>query len=52
MNIIRVNKAKRMVLVGHVKDVGEITDASKILTGKSEVKRQLGRPRRRWEDIK
>jgi hypothetical protein len=29
---------------------GEVRNAYKILTGKPEGKRRLGRPRRRWED--
>jgi hypothetical protein len=30
--------------------MGEIRNTYRILDGKPEVKRQLGRPRRRWED--
>ena len=30
--------------------VGEGRDVHKVLVGKPEGKRQLGRPRRRWED--
>jgi hypothetical protein len=35
---------------GHVARIGEKRDAYKILVGKPEGKRPLGRPRRRWED--
>jgi hypothetical protein len=37
---------------GHVAQMKEIADAYKILVGKPEGKRLLGRPRRRWEDIR
>ena len=30
--------------------MGDRRDAHRVLVGKSEGKRQLGRPRRRWED--
>jgi hypothetical protein len=36
--------------VGHVALIGEERKLYKILVGKSEGKRPLGRPRRRWED--
>jgi hypothetical protein len=32
--------------------MGEMRNAYKILLGNSEGKRPLGRPRRRWEDIR
>jgi hypothetical protein len=32
--------------------MGEMRNANKILIGKLEGKRSLGRPKRRWEDIK
>jgi hypothetical protein len=35
---------------GHVARIEEIRNAYNILVGKSKRKRQLGRPRRRWED--
>jgi hypothetical protein len=38
-------KSRRMRWAGHVARMGE-----KILVGKPEGKRPLGRPRRRWED--
>jgi hypothetical protein len=36
--------------VGHVVCMGEMRNAYKILVGKPEGKRPLGRPRHRWED--
>jgi hypothetical protein len=35
---------------GHVARMGEEIKVYKVLVGKPEVKRPLGRPRRRWED--
>jgi hypothetical protein len=37
-------------LYGHVERMGERTGVYRVLVGKPEGKRQLGRPRRRWED--
>ena len=37
---------------GHVAPMGEDRRVHRVLVGKSEGKRPLGRPRRRWEDIK
>jgi hypothetical protein len=36
---------------GHVARMGQNMNAYRILVGKPEGKRPLGRPRRRWEDI-
>ena len=44
-----VMKATRMRWVGHVAYMGG-TSAYRVLVGKPEAKRQLGRPRLRWED--
>jgi hypothetical protein len=49
-SIVRVIKAMRMRWVGHVAHMGEVRGAYNILVGKPEVRRPLGRPRRRWED--
>jgi hypothetical protein len=49
-NIIRVIKSRRMRWAGHVASMGEKKDAYRILVGKPEGRRPLGRPRRRWED--
>jgi hypothetical protein len=35
---------------GHVARIGERRGVYRVLVGKSEGKRPLGRPRRRWED--
>jgi hypothetical protein len=42
-------KSRRMKRVGHVMRMGD-ENAYKILVGKPEGKRPLGRPRCRWED--
>jgi hypothetical protein len=49
-SIIRIIESKRMRWVGYVARMGAKRNAYKILVGKPEVKRSLGRPRRRWED--
>ena len=49
-NIVRVIKSRRMRWVGHVSCMGEERGAYRVLVGKPEGKRPLGRPRRRWLD--
>jgi len=49
-NIVRVVKSRRMRWAGHVAHVGEGRGVHRVLVGKPEGKRPLGRPRRRWED--
>jgi hypothetical protein len=49
-DIIRQVKSKRMRWAGHVARMGEERNLCKVLAGKPEGKRPLGRPRRRWED--
>jgi hypothetical protein len=49
-SIIRVIKARRMRWAGHVARTGVVRGAYKILVGRPEGRRPLGRPRRRWED--
>ena len=49
-NIVRVVKSRRMRLVGHVARMGEGRRVHRVLVGKPEGKRPLGRPRRRWEE--
>ena len=39
-----------MRLVGHVARMGEMRGSYRVLVGKPEVKRPLGRPRRGWDD--
>jgi hypothetical protein len=51
-NIVRVVKSRRMSWAGHVARMGEDRGVHRLLVGKSEGKRSLGRPRRRWEDNK
>jgi hypothetical protein len=49
-NIIRMIKSRRMRWAGHVARMGVTRNAYRILVGKPEGKRPLGRPRRRWVD--
>jgi hypothetical protein len=48
-NIVRVVKSRKMRWAGHVARM-EYRGVHKVLVGKPEGKRSLGRPRRRWED--
>jgi len=50
LNIVRVIKSRRMRWTVHVACMGERRGVYRILVGKPEGKRPLGRPRRRWED--
>jgi len=49
-NIVRVIKSGRMRWAEHVARMGERRGVYRVLVGKPEGKRPLGRPRRRWED--
>jgi hypothetical protein len=49
-NIIRMKKSRRMRWAGHVARMGEKRNAYRILVGKPEGKRPLGRPRYRSVD--
>jgi len=49
-NIVQVVKSRRMRWVGHVARMGEGRGVHRVLVGKPEGKRPLGRPRCRWED--
>jgi hypothetical protein len=51
-SIVRVIKERTMRWAGHVARMGEVRGAYNILVGRHEGRRPLGRPRRRWEDIK
>ncbi|KAJ4429380.1 hypothetical protein ANN_21537 [Periplaneta americana] len=51
-DIIRNIKSRRLRWAGHVAHMGESINAYSVLVGRPEGKRPLGRPRRRWEDIK
>jgi hypothetical protein len=47
-NIIRMIKAKKMKWAGYVARMGKKRNEYRILVGKLEGKRPLGRPSRRW----
>ena len=49
-NIVRVIKSRRMRWAGHVARMGEERGVYRVLVGKPEGRRPLGRPRRRWAD--
>jgi hypothetical protein len=49
-NIVRAIKSRRMGWAGHVARMGERRRVYRVLVGKPEEKRPLGRLRRRWED--
>ena len=49
-NIVRVIKSRRMRWAGHVACMGEERGVYRVLVGKLEGRRPLGRPRRRWVD--
>ena len=49
-NNVRVVKSRRMRWAGHVARMGEGRVVQRVLMGKPEGKRPMGRPRRRWED--
>jgi len=49
-NIVRVIKSRRMRWTGHVACMGEERGVYRVLVGKPEGRRPLGRPRRRWVD--
>ena len=48
-NIVRVIKSRRMRRAGHVAPKWERRGVCRVLAGKPEGKRPLGRLRRRWE---
>jgi len=49
-NIVQVIKSRRIRWVGHVARMGEGRGVYRVLVGKPEGRRPLGRPSRRWED--
>jgi hypothetical protein len=49
-SIIRIIKSSRMRWAGYVARMGEKRNVYRLLVGKPERKRSLGRPRRRWID--
>jgi len=46
-NIVRVIKSKRMIWAGYMARMGEERGVYRVLVGKAEGKKPLGRPRRR-----
>ena len=50
LNIVRVTKLRRMRWAGYVARMGEGRGVYRVLVGKPDGKRPLGRPRHRWED--
>ena len=49
-NIVRVIKSRRMRWARHVARMGEERGMYRVLVGKPEGRRPMGRPRRRWVD--
>jgi hypothetical protein len=50
-NIVRVIKSSTLRWTGHVARMGEGRGVYKVMVGKPEGRRPLGRPRRRWRII-
>ena len=50
-NIFRVRKSRRMRWAGHIARMTESKCVYRVLVGKPEETRPLGRPRHRWEII-
>ena len=50
-NIFRMMNSRKMRWAGHGARMGKRRGVYRVLVGKPEGKRPLGRPRRRWEDI-
>jgi hypothetical protein len=50
-SIIRIMRARRMSWTGHVAQKEVKRNAYRLLVGKPEARRPLGRSRRRWLDI-
>jgi hypothetical protein len=50
LSIIRMIKTRRMRWAGHVARMGKNRNEYKLLMGKPEGKRPLGRPKRKWVD--
>ena len=49
-NIVRMIKSRRMRWAGHVARMGVERGVYRVLVGKPEGRRPLGRPKRRWAD--
>ena len=50
LNVIRNLKSRRLRWAGHVAHIEQSRNAYRVLVGKPEGSRPLGRPRRTWED--
>jgi hypothetical protein len=50
-SIVRVVKSRRIRWAGHGGRMGEGRGVHRVLVGKPEGKRPMGRPRRRWEEV-
>jgi hypothetical protein len=50
-SMIRIINVRRMRWAAHVTRMGENRNTYRLLVGKPEGKRPLGRPRRRWVDL-
>jgi len=48
--IVRLIKSRRMRWAGHIACMGERKGLYRVLVGKPEGKRPIGRPRHRWDD--
>jgi hypothetical protein len=48
-NMIRVIKSRKIIWVGHVARMEKRGGAYRVLMGKPDGKRRLGKPRHRWE---
>jgi hypothetical protein len=48
LNVIRMVKLRRLRCAGHVAQMGKKRNACRLLVGKPERKRPVGRQRRRW----
>jgi hypothetical protein len=51
-DIVMMVKSRKMRWMGHGARMGEMRNAYKILTGESEGKRPLERPRHKWEQLR
>jgi hypothetical protein len=49
LNIVRVIKSRRMRWAGRAARMGEWRGVYRVLVGRPECKRPVGRPRHRWE---
>jgi len=49
-SIVQVIKSRRLRWARHVVRMGQKRGVYRVLVGKLEVKRPLGRPRHKWED--